>query len=114
MMQQEKPDDYVLATGVTTTVRTFVEWAFEEVGIYIEWRGTGVDEKGFNKETGDCLVEVDTRYFRPTEVELLLGDPSKAKEKLGWVHETSPRELAKEMVRSDMKVMETSIVMKEA
>lgn len=114
MMQQEKPDDYVLATGVTTPVRTFVEWAFEEIGITLEWKGEGVDEKGYNKANGECLVEVDPRYFRPTEVELLLGDPTKAKEKLGWVHETSPRDLAKEMVRSDLNVMATSKVMKEA
>lgn len=114
MMQQEKPDDYVLATGVTTPVRTFVEWAFEEVGIQIEWKGEGIEEKGYNKANGECLVEVDPRYFRPTEVELLLGDPTKAKEKLGWVHETSPRDLAIEMVRADLKVMETSTVMKEA
>lgn len=114
MMQQEKPDDYVLATGVTTPVRTFVEWAFEEIGITLEWKGEGVDEKGYNKANGECLVEVDPRYFRPTEVELLLGDPTKAKEKLGWVHETSPRDLAKEMVRSDLNIMATSKVMKEA
>ncbi|HIK65321.1 MAG TPA: GDP-mannose 4,6-dehydratase, partial [Henriciella marina] len=79
MLQQDKADDYVLATGETTHVRQFVEWAFEDVGIKLEWKGKGVDEKGYCSETGKCLIEVDPRYFRPTEVELLLGDPAKAK-----------------------------------
>lgn len=108
MMQQAQPDDYVLATGITTHVRSFVEWAFEDVGIALEWRGTGIDEKGYDKAGGRCLVEVDPRYFRPTEVELLLGDPSKAHQKLGWRHETSPRELAREMVLADLEVMKTA------
>ncbi len=108
MMQQDEPDDYVLATGVTTEVRTFVEWAFEDVGITLEWRGTGVEEKGYDTATGNCLVEVDKRYFRPTEVELLIGDPTKAHEKLGWRHETSPRDLAREMVQADLKIMQTA------
>ncbi|MER8394782.1 MULTISPECIES: GDP-mannose 4,6-dehydratase [unclassified Mesorhizobium] len=114
MMQQDQPDDYVLATGKTTPVRQFVEWVFEDVGVALEWRGEGVDEKGYDVETGRCLVQVDPRYFRPTEVDLLLGDATKAKEKLGWVHETSVRELAAEMVREDLKVMQTSVIMKEA
>lgn len=114
MMQQEQPDDYVLATGITTHVRSFVEWAFEDVGIALEWRGSGVDEKGYDKAGGRCLVEVDPRYFRPTEVELLLGDPGKAHQKLGWRHETSPRELAREMVLADLEVMRSAPVMKEA
>ncbi|MBB3998512.1 GDP-mannose 4,6-dehydratase [Aureimonas pseudogalii] len=114
MMQQEKPDDYVLATGETTYVRQFVEWAFAEVGITIEWRGTGVDEKGFDAATGACLIEVDPRYFRPTEVELLLGDPTKAREVLGWKHETGVRELVAEMVREDMKIMANSPVLADA
>ncbi|MDG2535771.1 GDP-mannose 4,6-dehydratase [Sphingomonas sp. HITSZ_GF] len=114
MLQQDEPDDYVLATGETTPVRTFVEWAFEDVGIALEWKGTGVDEKGYCRETGRCLVEVDPRYFRPTEVELLIGDPAKAREKLGWKHETSVRDLAREMVQEDLKVMRDSVVMKEA
>ena len=108
MMQQDEPDDYVLATGVTTEVRTFVEWAFEDVGITVEWRGTGVEEKGYDAATGACLVEVDPRYFRPTEVELLIGDPTKAHERLGWRHETSPRDLAREMVQADLKIMQTA------
>jgi GDPmannose 4,6-dehydratase len=106
MLQQDEPDDYVLATGETTQVRQFVEWAFEDAGITLEWRGNGVDEKGYDASSGACLVEVDPRYFRPTEVELLLGDPTKAREKLGWTHETSVRELAREMVAADMIVMQ--------
>lgn len=106
MMQQEEPDDYVLATGTTTTVRDFVAWAFEDVEIDLEWRGTGIDEKGICRKTGDILVHVDPRYFRPTEVELLLGDPTKAFEKLGWKHQTTVRELAREMVAADLKVMQ--------
>lgn len=114
MLQQDAPDDYVLATGETTHVRTFVEWAFEDVGIGLEWRGEGVDEKGYCRESGRLLVEVDPRYFRPTEVELLIGDPTKAKEKLGWSHETSVRELAREMVLADLDVMVNAAVMKGA
>ena len=102
MMQQDEPDDYVLATGETTPVRDFVTWAFEDVGVALEWKGTGVDEKGYCTRTGTCLVEVDPRYFRPTEVELLIGDPSKAHQKLGWRHETSVRELCREMVAADL------------
>ena len=79
MMQQSEPDDYVLATGTTTTVRQFVEWAFDDVGITIQWEGEGVNEKGICQKTGNCIVEIDPRYFRPTEVELLIGDPTKAR-----------------------------------
>ena len=114
MLQQDKPDDYVLATGVTTPVRTFVEWAFDETGVTLEWKGEGVDEKGYCAETGKCLIEVDPRYFRPTEVELLLGDPTKARDVLGWEHETSVEDLAREMVRADLIVMADSPVMKGA
>ena len=102
MMQQDEPDDYVLATGETTMVRDFVTHAFKQVGIDIAWSGHGVDEKGTDTATGKVLVEVDPRYFRPTEVELLLGDPTKAKEKLGWVHETKWEALCAEMVTADM------------
>ncbi|KQV58712.1 MULTISPECIES: GDP-mannose 4,6-dehydratase [unclassified Caulobacter] len=102
MLQQEQADDYVLATGETTLVRDFVAKAFSEVGITINWSGTGIDEKGVCAETGKVLVEVDPRYFRPTEVELLIGDPTKAKEKLGWVHETKWEQLCAEMVAADM------------
>ncbi|WP_449394787.1 GDP-mannose 4,6-dehydratase [Devosia riboflavina] len=114
MMQQEEPDDYVLATGVTTPVRNFVQWAFEEVGINIEWRGEGVDEIGVDSATGRQLVAVDPRYFRPTEVDLLLGNPAKAEAKLGWKHETSARELAREMVRADLDAIRTGSVIKGA
>ena len=102
MLQQEKPDDYVLATGETTSVRTFIEWAFEEVGVQIEWRGEGVAQKGYDAATSRCLVEVDPRYFRPTEVDVLQGDPRKAARVLGWTHETKARQLAAEMVQSDL------------
>lgn len=112
--QAEKPDDYVLATGETTPVRTFVEWAFEDAGIPIEFRGTGIDEVGYCKTTGKVRVAVDPRYFRPTEVDLLIGDPSKAREQLGWHHETSPRELAREMVQADMDIMRTAPIGKGA
>jgi GDPmannose 4,6-dehydratase len=114
MMQQDEPDDYVLATGETTEVREFVRWAFEDVGIEIEFTGEGVDEKGICKKTGKCIVEVDPRYFRPTEVDLLIGDPTKAHEKLGWRHETSARELAREMVLADLETMRDAPIAKDA
>ena len=114
MLQQDEPDDYVLATGETTQVRNFVRWAFEEVGIPLEFRGEGAGEKGYALDDGRLLVEVDPRYFRPTEVELLLGDPSKAHQKLGWRHETSARELAREMVRADLDVMRNAPITKDA
>lgn len=106
MLQQDKPDDYVLATGKTTRVRQFVEWCFAEVGIILLWQGDGVHEKGLCASTGRCIVEVDPRYFRPTEVDLLLGDPTKASRVLGWRHETGPHDLAKEMVRADLLQMQ--------
>jgi len=105
MLQQDEPDDYVLATGETNTVRRFVEHAFAEVGTTIAWEGSGVDERGVDRATGRTLVEIDPRYFRPTEVDLLLGDPSKAHQKLGWKHETGFEALVREMVREDLKVM---------
>lgn len=102
MLQQDTPDDYVLATGETTHVRTFVEWAFIDAGIDLRFEGSGVDEKGYCQKSGRCIVEIDPRYFRPTEVDLLIGDPTKAREKLGWVHQTSARDLAREMVEADL------------
>jgi GDPmannose 4,6-dehydratase len=114
MLQQDKPDDYVLATGETTEVRQFITWAFEDVGINLEWRGEGVEEKGYDTLSGKVVVEIDPRYFRPTEVELLIGDPTKAHTQLGWTHETSVRDLCREMVNEDLKVMQTATVMKEA
>ena len=110
MMQQDEGDDYVLATGVTTTVRQFVEWAFADAGINLEWRGSGVEEQGFCQKTGALRVAVDPRYFRPTEVELLIGDPSKAHQKLGWRAEIGVRELAREMVLADLETMKTASV----
>jgi GDPmannose 4,6-dehydratase len=106
MLQQEEPDDYVLATGETTMVRDFVTHAFAQTGVPIAWEGRGVDERGVHRETGKILVEVDPRYFRPTEVELLIGDPTKAREKLGWTHETKWQALCEEMVREDLKRVE--------
>ena len=105
MLQQDEPDDYVLATGETTTVRQFVDWAFEAVGIALKWQGSGVEERGHCAETGRVLVEVDPRYFRPTEVDLLLGDPTKAHTKLGWKHETTVQELVREMVEADVALL---------
>jgi GDPmannose 4,6-dehydratase len=102
MLQQDAPDDYVLATGETTTVRDFVAYAFEQIGVTLEWSGSGIDERGMCNRTGRVLVEVDPRYFRPTEVELLIGNPAKAKAKLGWTHETGWRDLCSEMVAADI------------
>jgi len=103
MLQQPQPDDYILATGKRHSVRTFVEKAFREVGTKIAWQGAGVNETGIDSKTGRILVEVDPRYFRPTEVDLLIGDPTKAREKLGWKHETDIDALCTEMVREDMR-----------
>ncbi|MDB5690645.1 MAG: gmd [Sphingomonas bacterium] len=114
MLQQDEPDDYVLATGETTPVRTFVEWAFADCGITLRWEGEGVNEKGYCTESGRCLVEIDPRYFRPTEVDLLIGDPTKAREKLGWTHEMPVRELAREMVEEDLKIMRDAPIAKGA
>ena len=105
MLQQDAPDDYVLATGETVSVRQFVEWCFAETGVTIEWKGEGEAEQGFDAATGELRVAIDPRYFRPTEVDLLIGDATKAKEKLGWVHSTTAHELAIEMVQADLKVM---------
>lgn len=104
ILQQDEPDDFVLATGETHSVREFVELAFEHVGRTIEWRGSGVDEKGHDAKTGDVLVAIDPRFFRPTEVDLLLGDPSKAKAILGWVAKIKFKELVTEMVDSDLEL----------
>ena len=106
MLQQDEPEDYVIATGKQYSVREFVETAARCVDIEVEWQGSGTDEKGINKATGDVIVEVDPRYFRPTEVETLLGDPSKAKEKLGWVPRTSFEDMVQEMVEKDISIAE--------
>jgi GDPmannose 4,6-dehydratase len=102
MLQQPNGDDYVLATGKRYSVRSFVERAFAEIGIEIAWKGSGLHEKGLDMESNRLLVEVDPRYFRPTEVDLLQGDPSKAQRKLGWVHTTDMESLCAEMVREDL------------
>lgn len=105
ILQHDTADDFVLATGETHAVREFVELSFAEVGREIEWNGSGVDEVGIDKATGDELVAIDSRYFRPTEVELLLGDPSKAKNVLGWEHSTTFAQLVKEMVAADLELL---------
>jgi GDPmannose 4,6-dehydratase len=105
ILQQPVADDYVLATGETHAVREFVERAFAEIGIEIAWRGAGVEEQGFDRKSGRVLVEIDPEYFRPTEVDLLLGDPAKAQAKLNWAHKTTFPELVKEMVASDLVLM---------
>ena len=102
MLQQDEPDDYVIATGVKSSVRDFVSLSFKELGIDIAWKGTGTDEKGIDVLTGKTIVEVDPEYFRPAEVELLIGDPAKAKEKLGWVPEVNLQELISMMVKNDL------------
>jgi GDPmannose 4,6-dehydratase len=104
MLQQPNPDDFVIATGEAHSVREFCALAFREAGIELRWEGEGVDEKGIDVATGKVLVEVDPKYFRPAEVEQLLGDPTKAKTQLGWnPHKTSFEELVRIMVRHDMK-----------
>jgi GDPmannose 4,6-dehydratase len=105
MLQRDEPEDYVIATGETHTVREFVELAFGEVGRRIAWRGAGTQEQGVDAKTGQVLVSIDPRYFRPTEVDYLHGDPAKARNKLGWKHKVSFRELVAEMVVDDLKVV---------
>lgn len=119
MLQQDKPDDYVIATGETHSVREFVNLAFNHAGIEIEWRGSGADEKGFvkslasnlqpltsNLNVGDALMEIDSRYLRPLEVEFLQGDASKARKKLGWEPKIRFEELVRIMVDADIKDLE--------
>ena len=105
ILQQPQPDDYVLATGEDHSVREFVEAAFAHVGRTIEWRGSGLDEKGIDASDGRVLIEIDPRYFRPTETDLLLGDPSKARQRLGWHHKVSFNDLVREMVDADLRAM---------
>ncbi len=113
MLQQEVPEDFVIATGVQHSVREFVEIAAAELGMKMEWQGEGLDEVGIDTNSGKTIVRVDARYFRPTEVETLLGDPTNAKEKLGWVPEITFAELVKEMVIEDMKIAERDQVVRE-
>src|SRR5262249_10124493 len=116
VLQQAEPDDYVLATGETHSVREFVEKAFAQIGVSVAWEGVGVHEKGLDARSGRVLVQVDPRYFRPTEVDLLIGDPSKARSKLGWQHKVSFEQLVAEMVAADLKTVagETSRVLNAA
>ena len=106
MLQQDEPEDFVIATGKQYSVREFVEAAAKCIDVEVEWQGSGVDEVGINKATGDVIVQVDPRYFRPTEVETLLGDPSKAKEKLGWVPTTTFEDMVQEMIEKDINIAE--------
>ena len=111
MLQQEQPEDFVVATGIQYTVKEFIEFAARTIDIEITWKGDGVDEKGYD-QNGNCIVEVDPRYFRPTEVESLLGDPTKAKEKLGWAPKTSLQEMIEEMMQADMKMVKNELLIK--
>ena len=114
ILQQDEPDDYVIATGEQYSVRQFIEFGAEELGIELRWEGEGVDEKGINVATGDVIVQVDPRYFRPTEVDTLLGDPTKAKQKLNWEPKCSVRQLVAEMVASDYDQASRDLVVREA
>ena len=105
ILQQPQPDDYVLATGESHSVREFIELAFAQVGRNIAWKGNGESEEGFDAATGRVMVKVDRRYFRPTEVDALLGDASKARRELGWHPETSFTDLVAEMVKSDLETV---------
>ncbi len=113
VLQQKDPEDFVLATGVTTTIRDFCLMVFKELGIEIEWQGIGIEEKGIDKLTGKILIEVDRRYFRPAEVDLLLGDSTKARQKLGWEPKYDLSMLVKEMVSEDLKSAEKEKFLKD-
>ena len=106
MLQQEQPEDFVIATGAQHSVREFAEQSAVALGMQLEWQGKGVDERAIDKNSGKCIIRVDQHYFRPTEVESLLGDPTKAREKLGWVARTRFNDLIREMVESDLKLAE--------
>jgi GDPmannose 4,6-dehydratase len=113
MLQQNEPDDYIMATGITTTVRDFITMAFMEAGIAVKWEGSGLNERGVDSATGKILVEIDPNYFRPAEVELLIGDPSKAKKKLGWEPKVQLPELVKMMVENDIVIAERELHIKK-
>jgi len=113
MLQQDKAEDYVLATGKTTSVRDFINMSFKEVGMSLDWKGEGVDEKGCDTVSGDILVEIDPGYFRPTEVDLLVGDASRAKKNLCWEPKFTVEELIKDMIQSDLKLVERDKMLKE-
>lgn len=109
MLQQDKPDDYVIATNETRTVREFVEIAFKYVGINIEWKGSGIDEVGINRQNGKTVVKINPKFFRPAEVQILLGCPDKSKERLGWTREISFAEMVERMVSNDMELVSREI-----
>jgi GDPmannose 4,6-dehydratase len=113
MLQYDKPDDYVLATGTTNTVRHFCELAFKEIGVDLVWEGDAENEKGLNAKNGDILIQVDKNYYRPTEVDLLIGDPSKANKVLGWKHSYDLKAMVTEMVNSDVKLFEKKQFLKD-
>jgi GDPmannose 4,6-dehydratase len=123
MLQQEQPEDFVIATGVQYSVREFIRWSAAELGITLRFKGQGVDEQAIVEsiegdkspalKVGDVIVRVDPRYFRPAEVETLLGDPTKAKEKLGWVPEITVQEMCAEMVHEDLKVAQRHALLKQ-
>jgi GDPmannose 4,6-dehydratase len=114
MLQQDEPDDFCIATGVQYSVRDFVNFAWGHLGKTIRWEGEGMDEKGYDTETGNLIVAVDKRYFRPTEVETLLGDPSKAKEKLGWEPKITLEEVVHEMMENDISIAKRDSLVKES
>jgi len=109
MLQQDEPEEFVIATGETHSVREFCDEAFREVGIQLEWQGSGIDEKGIDRDTGRVIIEVDARYFRPTEVELLIGDASKAREKLGWKPRVTFYELVRMMAKADFEAAQKQL-----
>ena len=113
MLQQDKPDDYVIATNETRTVREFVETAFSHVGIEIQWQGEGVDEIGIDKATGKTVVKVNKKFFRPAEVDILLGNPEKAEKILGWKREIPFSELVERMVKNDLEIVSNEIKCRE-
>ena len=113
MLQQDEPDDFCIATGLQFSVRDFVNFAWSHLGKTIRWEGEGIDEKGYDSETGNLVVAVDSRYFRPTEVEALLGDPSKAKEKLGWEPKITFEEMVSEMMESDINIAKRDSLVKK-
>jgi len=113
MLQQDEPDDFCIATGVQFSVRDFVNAAYAHINKTVRWEGEGADEKGYDSETGNCIVAVDPRYYRPTEVETLLGDPTKAKEKLGWVPKITFEEMVHEMMENDLQLAKRDALVKE-
>jgi len=113
ILQLDEPGDYVLATGRTTSVREFCEMAFQAAGIELAWEGEDIDEKGYDRETGECVIEIDPRYYRPTEVDLLLGDAERAREKLNWKPSTSLEKMTREMVEKDLTEAREEIAVRE-